>query len=211
MSNVPYKRLNKDDAVVLLVDHQTGLISLVQDFSPNEFKNNVLALGDIAKFFKLPTILTTSFDSGPNGPIVPELKAQFPDAPFIARPGQINAWDNEDFVKAIKATGRKQLIIAGVVTDVCVAFPTLSAIAEGFEVFVVTDASGTFNTTVQQAAWARMSAAGAQLLNWFAARRLAQRHGRPGQPAVRTPAELSQPDQQLHQVYCPITPERPDL
>ena len=167
MSNVPYKRLNKDDAVVLLVDHQTGLISLVQDFSPNEFKNNVLALGDIAKFFKLPTILTTSFDSGPNGPIVPELKAQFPDAPFIARPGQINAWDNEDFVKAIKATGRKQLIIAGVVTDVCVAFPTLSALAEGFEVFVVTDASGTFNTTVQQAAWARMSAAGAHLLNWF--------------------------------------------
>jgi nicotinamidase-related amidase len=158
MSNVPYKRLNKDDAVVLLVDHQTGLISLVQDFSPNEFKNNVLALGDIAKFFELPTILTTSFDSGPNGPIVPELKAQFPDAPFIARPGQINAWDNEDFVKAVKATGRKQLIIAGVVTDVCVAFPTLSALA---------DASGTFNTTVQQAAWARMSAAGAQLLNWF--------------------------------------------
>ena len=70
MSNVPYKRLNKDDAVVLLVDHQTGLISLVQDFSPNEFKNNVLALGDIAKFFNLPTVLTTSFDSGPNGPIL---------------------------------------------------------------------------------------------------------------------------------------------
>ncbi|MBV6821663.1 isochorismate family cysteine hydrolase YcaC [Pseudomonas sp. PD9R] len=167
MSNVPYKRLNKDDAVVLLVDHQTGLISLVQDFSPNEFKNNVLALGDIAKFFKLPTILTTSFESGPNGPMVPELKAQFPDAPYIARPGQINAWDNEDFVKAVKATGRKQLIIAGVVTDVCVAFPTLSALAEGFDVFVVTDSSGTFNTAVQQAAWARMSAAGAQLLNWF--------------------------------------------
>ena len=127
----------------------------------------MLALGDIAKFFKLPTILTTSFDAGPNGPIVPELLEQFPDAPFIQRPGQINAWDNEDFVKAIKATGRKQLIIAGVVTDVCVAFPTLSAIAEGFEVFVVTDSSGTFNTTVQQAAWARMSAAGAHLMNWF--------------------------------------------
>ncbi len=140
-----YNRLNKDDAVVLLVDHQTGLISLVQDFSPNEFKNNVLALADLAKFFNLPTILTTSFEQGPNGPLVPELKELFPDAPYIARPGQINAWDNEDFVKAIKATGRKQIIIAGVVTDVCVAFPTLSALAEGFEVFVVTDASGTFN------------------------------------------------------------------
>ena len=163
-----YSRLNKDDAVVLLVDHQTGLISLVQDFTPNEFKNNVLALADLAKFFELPTILTTSFEQGPNGPIVPELKAMFPDAPYIARPGQINAWDNEDFVKAIKATGRKQLIIAGVVTDVCVAFPTLSALAEGFEVFVVTDASGTFNETVQQAAWNRMTVAGAQMMNWFA-------------------------------------------
>jgi nicotinamidase-related amidase len=167
MTNNTYNRLNKDDAIVLLVDHQTGLISLVQDFSPNEFKNNVLALADLAKFFELPTILTTSFEQGPNGPLVPELKEMFPDAPYIARPGQINAWDNEDFVKAIKATGRKQIIIAGVVTDVCVAFPTLSALAEGFDVFVVTDASGTFNTTVQQAAWARMSAAGAQLMNWF--------------------------------------------
>ncbi|NAT17327.1 hydrolase [Pseudomonas syringae pv. actinidifoliorum] len=155
--------MNKDDAIVLLIDHQTGLISLVQDFSPNEFKNNVLALADLARFFKLPTILTTSFEQGPNGPLVPELKAMFPDAPYIARPGQINAWDNEDFVKAIKATGRKQLIIAGVVTDVCVTFPTLSALAEGFEVFVVTDASGTFNTTVQQAAWSRMTQAGALL------------------------------------------------
>ncbi|RMR00906.1 Isochorismatase hydrolase [Pseudomonas savastanoi pv. glycinea] len=167
MTNATYNRLNKDDAVVLLVDHQTGLISLVQDFTPNEFKNNVLALADVAKFFELPTILTTSFEQGPNGPLVPELKEMFPDAPYIARPGQINAWDNEDFVKAIKATGRKQLIIAGVVTDVCVAFPTLSALAEGFDVFVVTDSSGTFNTTVQQASWNRMTQAGAQMMNWF--------------------------------------------
>ncbi|MCQ3032696.1 hydrolase [Pseudomonas syringae] len=167
MTNATYNRLNKDDAVVLLVDHQTGLISLVQDFTPNEFKNNVLALADVAKFFELPTILTTSFEQGPNGPLVPELKEMFPDAPYIARPGQINAWDNEDFVKAIKATGRKQLIIAGVVTDVCVAFPTLSALAEGFDVFVVTDSSGTFNATVQQASWNRMTQAGAQMMNWF--------------------------------------------
>ena len=162
-----YRRLNKDDAAVLLVDHQAGLLSLVNDFTPDEFKNNVLALADLAAFFKLPTILTTSFETGPNGPLVPELKAMFPEAPYIARPGQINAWDNEDFVKAVKATGRKQLIIAGVVTDVCVAFPTLSALEEGLEVFVVTDASGTFNPVVRQAAWDRMSQAGAQLMNWF--------------------------------------------
>ncbi|MBP1131618.1 MULTISPECIES: isochorismate family cysteine hydrolase YcaC [Serratia] len=162
-----YKRLDKDQAVVLLVDHQAGLLSLVRDIDPDRFKNNVLALGDLAKYFNLPTILTTSFEDGPNGPLVPELKAQFPDAPFIPRPGQINAWDNEDFVNAVKATGRKQLIIAGVVTEVCVAFPALSALSEGFEVFVVTDASGTFNELTRQSAWSRMEAEGAQLMTWF--------------------------------------------
>lgn len=164
-----YNRLNKDDAAVLLVDHQAGLLSLVRDIDPDSFKNNVLALADIAKYFQLPTILTTSFEDGPNGPLVPELKTLFPDAPYIARPGQINAWDNEDFVKAVKATGKKQLIIAGVVTEVCVAFPALSAREEGFEVFVITDASGTFNAITRDSAWHRMIAGGAQLMTWFAA------------------------------------------
>jgi nicotinamidase-related amidase len=163
-----YVRLNKNDAAVLLVDHQAGLLSLVRDIEPDKLKNNVLALASLAKYFKLPTILTTSFEDGPNGPIVPELKETFPEAPYIARPGQINAWDNDEFVKAVKDTGRKQLIIAGVVTEVCVAFPALSALEEGFDVFVVTDASGTFNAMTRHSAWARMSAAGAQLMNWFA-------------------------------------------
>jgi nicotinamidase-related amidase len=166
MSN-PYRRLDKNQAAVLLVDHQAGLLSLVRDIEPDKFKNNVLAVADIAKYFKLPTVLTTSFEDGPNGPLVPELKQTLPDAAFIPRPGQINAWDNEDFVKAVKATGRKQLIIAGVVTEVCVAFPALSALAEGFEVFVVTDASGTFNEITRHSAWNRMSEAGAQLMTWF--------------------------------------------
>lgn len=163
----PYVRLNKDDVAVLLVDHQTGLLSLVRDFDPDKFKNNVLALADLAKYFKLPTILSTSFENGPNGPLVPELKEAFPDAPYVARPGQINAWDNEEFVKAVKATGKKQLLIAGVVTEVCVAFPALSAIEAGFDVFVVTDASGTFSEVTRHSAWERMSAAGVQLMTWF--------------------------------------------
>ena len=168
MSNsFKYTRLSKDDAVCLLVDHQSGLISLVQDFSPGEFKNNVLALAASVQYFKLPTILTTSFENGPNGPLVPELKDMFANAPYIARPGNINAWDNEDFVNAVQQTGRKQLIIAGVVTEVCVAFPALSAIEAGYDVFVVTDASGTFNEVTRHAAWARMVAAGVQLMNWF--------------------------------------------
>ena len=165
----PYIRLDKNDAAMLLVDHQTGLLSLVRDIEPDKFKNNVLATADLAKYFGLPTILTTSFENGPNGPLVPELKETFPDAPYIARPGNINAWDNEDFVKAVKATGKKQLIIAGVVTEVCVAFPALSAIEEGFDVFVITDASGTFNTMTRDAAWNRMSQAGVQLMTWFGA------------------------------------------
>jgi nicotinamidase-related amidase len=163
----PYVKLDKNDAAVLLVDHQAGLLSLVRDIEPDRFNNNVLALANAAKYFALPTILTTSFEDGPNGPLMPELKALFPDAPYIARPGQINAWDNADFVNAVKATGRKQLIIAGVVTEVCVAFPALSALEEGFEVFVVTDASGTFNELTRESAWDRMSAAGAQLMTWF--------------------------------------------
>ena len=168
MNQFKYNRLDKDNAAVLLVDHQSGLCNLVRDISPDDFKNNVMALADTAKYFQLPTILTTSFESGPNGPLVPEIKDLFPDAPYIARPGQINAWDNEDFVDAVKATGKKQLIIAGVVTEVCVAFPALSAIEEGYDVFVVTDASGTFNLTTRDAAWSRMESAGVQLMSWFA-------------------------------------------
>lgn len=162
-----YKRLDKNDAAVLLIDHQTGLINLVQDYTPNEFKNNVLALADIAKYYNLPTLLTTSFEDGPNGPLVPELKQILPKAIYIPRPGQINAWDNEDFVNAVKATGKKQLIIAGVVTDVCVAFPALSALEEGFDVFVVVDASGTINKDMRDAALMRIVHAGAQTLSWF--------------------------------------------
>lgn len=165
----PYVKLNKDDAAVLLVDHQTGLLSLVRDIDPDKFKNNVLALADCAKYFNLPTILTTSFELGPNGPLVPELKAMFPDSPYIARPGQINAWDNEEFVAAVRATGKKQLIVAGVVTEVCVSFPVLSALEEGYDVFVIADASGTFNEMTRDAAWSRMIATGAQMMTWFGA------------------------------------------
>ncbi|KAK9807383.1 hypothetical protein WJX73_009519 [Symbiochloris irregularis] len=162
-------RLSKDNAAVLMVDHQTGLFQLVRDYIPvTEYKNNVLALSEIALQYKLPTILTTSAESGPNGPLLPEIRAKFPNAPFIPRPGEVNAWDNKEFVKAVKDTGRKKLIIAGIVTDVCVAFPVISALTEGFEVYVIVDASGTFNTAARDAALNRMQAAGAILISWFA-------------------------------------------
>jgi nicotinamidase-related amidase len=160
-------RLSSENAAVLFVDHQTGLMQMVRDYGADEFKNSVLALADIAQLFKLPTILTTSFESGPNGSLLPELKAKFPQVPVIARPGQINAWDNEDFVTAVKKTGRKKLIIAGIVTDVCVALPTISALSEGFDVYVVIDASGTTSVAIRDAAVARMVHAGAIITNWF--------------------------------------------
>lgn len=197
----PYVRLDKDNAAVLLVDHQAGLLSLVRDIDPDKFKNNVLALGDLAKYFNLPTILTTSFETGPNGPLVPELKAQFPDAPYIARPGNINAWDNEDFVKAVKATGKKQLIIAGVVTEVCVAFPALSAIEEGFDVFVVTDASGNYPSfSLGSDVSSRRSVDDMVRSSVRAAPRLAQRYRRSGNAVLESHSGLPQSDDQLRHV-----------
>ncbi|KAL3134113.1 hypothetical protein ABBQ32_008534 [Trebouxia sp. C0010 RCD-2024] len=162
------RRITPQNAAVLMIDHQAGLCQLVRDYPVDIFKQNVLALADTAKLFKMKTILTTSFEAGPNGPLVPELKETFADAPYIARPGQINAWDNEDFVKAVKDTGCKKLIMAGIVLDVCVVFPALAALAEGYEVYVVVDACGTFNEGVRDAALARLSSAGAVLINWFA-------------------------------------------
>jgi isochorismate hydrolase len=91
-----------------------------------------------------------------------------PDAPIISRPGQINAWDNTDFVEAISKTGRKKIVMAGITTDVCVAFAALSALDAGYEVYVVVDASGSQSVEVQNAAILRMSQAGATIGTWFA-------------------------------------------
>ena len=158
----PYVRLDKNQAVVLLVDHQTGLLSLVRDIDPDKFKNNVLAVADLAKYFKLPTILTTSSRTAPTAPLFQSSNRPFPMRPSSHAPVRSTRGTTR-FRQGCEATGREQLIIAGVVTEVCVAFPALSAIAEGYEVFVVTDASGTFDEITRHSAWNRMSEAGAQL------------------------------------------------
>lgn len=166
-SGKPYVRLDVKNAACLLVDHQTGLFNIVRDYEPIQFKNNVIALAAVAKYFKLPTVFGTSLQQGPNGPLLPELLEILDNATVVHRAGEINAWDSPQFVEAVKKTGRKQLIIAGIVTDVCVAHVALSAVAAGYEVFVVVDASGTFDETARYAAWSRMTANGVQLLNWF--------------------------------------------
>ncbi|OBT67944.1 hypothetical protein VE03_02503 [Pseudogymnoascus sp. 23342-1-I1] len=163
-----YTRLDKDNCAFLFVDHQSGLIQLVRDFNPSEFRNNVLALVKAAKYFKAPSVLTTSFETGPNGPLVKEISDGLPDAPIIRRPGQINAMDNEDFVAAVKKTGKKQIIISGVLTEVCATFPALSLVEQGYDVFVVTDACGTFAEHTREASHKRLVQHGVQLLNWAA-------------------------------------------
>ncbi len=161
-------RLTPENCVVALVDHQTGLMNLVDNARPVEFKNIVLGLSKTAKLHKVPVVITTSAESGPNGPFLPEVLADFPDAKVIQRPGQINAWDNPDFVAAIEKTGRKKIVMAGITTDVCVAFAALSALDAGYEVYVVADASGSMNTDTQTAALMRMADAGATIGTWFA-------------------------------------------
>jgi len=115
-------RLTPENSALLLVDHQTGLCSGVANHSQPEFLNSVLALAHIGKVFGLPTVISTSFSEGPNVPLISEVAEIFPDIPIVHRPGEINAWDNPDFVASVKATNRKNLIIAGVSTEVCVAF-----------------------------------------------------------------------------------------
>ncbi|MEM0913552.1 MAG: hydrolase [Planctomycetota bacterium] len=162
------ERLTPDNCVFLFIDHQSGLMNLVDNVDTVNYRNYVLGLADAAITYDVPVILTTSDELGPNGPMIPEILERFPDAPLISRPGQINAWDNAEFVAAVEATGRKKLVVSGITTDVCVAFVTLSALQAGYEVYVVVDASGTMNQQVQDAAIMRMAMAGAEITNWFA-------------------------------------------
>lgn len=163
-----YDRLTADNTAVLFVDHQTGLANGVQTQSPPEFINNVKALVTIAQIYKLPTVVTTSAHDGPNGPIMPVVEQGLPDAAIVHRPGQINAFDNDDFAAAVKKTGRKKLLIAGISTEVCVAFAALSAKQLGYDVYAVLDASGTWSKLVEDAAVARKVQAGIVPITWVA-------------------------------------------
>lgn len=162
------ERLTPDNCVFAFIDHQTGLTNLVHNTDTVTFKNYVIGLAKTAKIHGVPSIITTSAETGPNGPFLPEVLAILPNAPLISRPGQINAWDNAEFVAAIQKTGRKKIVMSGITTDVCVAFAALSAIDAGYEVYVVADASGSFNADIQTASLMRMAEAGATIGTWFA-------------------------------------------
>ena len=153
--------IDPNDAIMLLIDHQSGLFQTVNDMPMTTLRRLAGALASMATLAKLPVITTASVPQGPNGPLIPEIHKNAPHAKYVGRKGEINAWDNPEFVKAVEETGRKTLIIAGTITSVCMAFPAISAIAEGYKVFVVVDASGTYSKMAEEIRLARVVQAGA--------------------------------------------------
>ncbi|CUS07993.1 unnamed protein product [Tuber aestivum] len=167
-NNQTFTRLSKNDTAFLVVDHQLGLFSLVRDFAPDQYRNNILAHAALPKVFNIPVVLTTSAETGPNGPLPREIVEMHQGAPLIKRSGEVNAWDNADYRAAVKATGKRQIVLAGITTDVCTAFLALSLRAEGYEVFANSDASGTFDQRLADEANDRMRAAGVTTMGMFA-------------------------------------------
>jgi len=152
--------LDASDTVILLLDHQSGLFQTVKDIDVAELRANTTVLVKLAALLKIPVITTASEPNGPNGPLMPEIHQFAPHAVYVPRKGEVNAWDNEDFVKTVRATGKKTLIMAGVWTSVCVMFPALDAKAAGFKVYAVIDASGDPSEMTSRTTVARFAQAG---------------------------------------------------
>jgi nicotinamidase-related amidase len=152
--------LDTSDTAILLLDHQAGLFQTVKDIDVAELRRNVVMLAKLATLLKIPVITSASEPGGPNGPLMPEIHEFAPHAVYVPRKGEVNAWDNEDFVKTVRATGRKTLIMAGVWTSVCVMFPALDARAAGFKVYAAIDASGDPSDLASRTTLARFAQAG---------------------------------------------------
>lgn len=152
--------IDPDNAAMLLIDHQSGLFQTIGDMPFTSVRAHATALAKMATLAKMPVITTASVPQGPNGPLIPEIHDAARHAQYVARKGEINAWDNPEFVAAVKATGRKQLIIAGTITSVCMAFPSIAAVADGYQVFAVIDASGTYSKMAEEITLARVVQAG---------------------------------------------------
>lgn len=158
--------LRPEDSVLVLIDHQPFQLTNLNSHDPHMAVNNAAGLAKAAKAFDVPTILTSVIaDRG--GLIFPQITDVFPGQEVIDRTF-INTWEDQKVVDAVKATGRKQLIIAGLWTEVCVAMPTIQALGEGWDVTVVTDASGGVSVEAHEVAIQRMGAAGANMMTWLA-------------------------------------------
>ena len=158
--------LRPEDSVVVLIDHQPYQLANLNSHDPQAVVNNSTALAKVAKVFNVPTILT-SVIAERGGLIFPQITDVFPEQDVIDRTF-INTWEDRKVVDVVKATGRKQLIIAGLWTEICVAMPVIQALGEGWDVNVITDACGAVSVEAHQVAIQRMIAAGANMMTWVA-------------------------------------------
>jgi nicotinamidase-related amidase len=154
-----YEPLTSDNAALVLVDHQVGLMTGVRDISTGELKHNVVGLATAAKLHKLPIIVTTTARDSMWGPTFPELVEALPGLEIIDR-ATVNAFDDARVARAIEATGRTKLIFAGISLEICAAFPAITAVAKGLDAYVAVDACGTFSETKRQVGLLRMLQAG---------------------------------------------------
>jgi nicotinamidase-related amidase len=161
----PYEPLTSENAALILVDHQVGLMTGVRDYSIAELTHNVVALAKAAKALKLPIVVTTTVRDSMWGPTIPELVEALPGVQIIDRP-TVNAYDDPHVAQAIKATGRKKLIFAGLSLEVCAAFPATTAVAQGLDAYVAVDACGTFSETKHRVGLLRMMQAGVILSDY---------------------------------------------
>src|ERR1700685_3628727 len=161
----PYEPLTSENAALVLVDHQVGLMSGVRDISTGALKHNVFGLAKAAKLHKLPVIVTTTARDSMWGPTFPELVEALPGIEIIDR-ATVNAFDDARVSRAIETTGRKKLIFAGISLEVCAAFPAMTAVSRGLDAYVAVDASGTFSETKHQAGLLRMLQAGVILSDY---------------------------------------------
>ena len=165
MTQRTYEPLTRDNAALVLVDHQVGLLSGVRDYSIAELKHNVVALAKAAKALNLPIVVTTTARDSMWGPTFPELVEALPGIQIIDRMS-VNAYDDDKVARAIDGTGRKKLIFAGVSLEVCAALPAMTAAARGYDAYVAVDASGTFNKTKHDVNLLRMHQAGVILSDY---------------------------------------------
>lgn len=167
LAQKPSKQLlTPDNSLLLLIDHQPQMAFATQSMDIVELRNNVTGLAKSAKAFDVPTVLTTVAEESFSGPLFPELQAVFPDLKPIDRT-TMNTWEDERVVRVIEKTKRKKLVIAALWTEVCLTMPTLSALEEGYEVYIVTDASGGVSTEAHNMSVQRMIQAGAIPVTWL--------------------------------------------
>ena len=152
--------LTAENTAVLLVDHQVGLYSGVRDIGLRDLKHNVVSLAKAAQALDLPTVVTTTMADGMWGPLIPELREALPSGQEVIDRSTVNAWHDDRVGRAVRASGRSKLIIAGVSLEVCAALPAIAATADGFDAYVAVDASGTFWETKRDAGLLRMQQAG---------------------------------------------------